>query len=77
MADNYWEPGNLIAPIDPESGIVGRTFTGLGLSIHHVDAHPDTGRLLPGLDHNTAVIETGSVWEVVGPFLREWAASAE
>jgi hypothetical protein len=50
MADNYWEPGNLIAPIDPESGIVGRTFTGLGLTIRHVDAHPDTGRLLPGFE---------------------------
>ena len=50
MADNYWEPGNLIAPIDPESGVVGRTFTGLGRNIRHVDAHPDTGRLLPGFE---------------------------
>jgi hypothetical protein len=50
MADNYWEPGNLIAPIDPESGVVGRTFTGLGLNIRHVDTHPDTGQALPGFE---------------------------
>jgi hypothetical protein len=48
MADNYWEPGNLVAPIDAESGLVGRTFTGLGRDIRHVDTHPDTGRTLPG-----------------------------
>jgi hypothetical protein len=48
MADNYWEPGNLVGPIDPDTGVVGSTFTGLGRDIRHVDTHPDTGRTLPG-----------------------------
>lgn len=48
MADNYWEPGNLVAPIDPASGTVGRPFTGLGRDIRHVDHHPDTGHKLTG-----------------------------
>jgi hypothetical protein len=48
MADNYWEPGNLVAPIDPSNGRVGQTITGLGRDIRNVDAHPDTGRKLPG-----------------------------
>ena len=48
MADNYWEPGNLVAPVDPVSGTVGRTFTGLGRDIRYVDVHRDTGRHLPG-----------------------------
>lgn len=48
MADNYWEPGNLVAHIDPDTGVVGRTFTGLGRNIRHVDTHPDTGERLSG-----------------------------
>ena len=49
MADNYWEPGNLIAPIEPETGRVGRPFTGLGRDIQFVEKHPDTGQPLTGL----------------------------
>jgi hypothetical protein len=49
MADNYWEPGNLIAPIDIETGTVGRPFTGLGRDVRFVDDHPDTGRPLAGI----------------------------
>jgi hypothetical protein len=49
MADNYWEPGNLIAPIEPDTGRVGRPFTGLGRDIQYVDRHPDTGRPLTGV----------------------------
>ena len=48
MADNYWEPGNMIAAIDPETGRIGRPFTGLGRDIRHIDTHPDTGELLTG-----------------------------
>lgn len=48
MADNYWEPGNLVAAIDPTSGVVGRPFTGLGRDIRRVDDHPDTGKRLTG-----------------------------
>jgi Sugar-transfer associated ATP-grasp len=48
MADNYWEPGNLVGPIDPDTGRIGQTFTGLGRDIRRVDTHPDTGQALPG-----------------------------
>ncbi|HEX5473880.1 MAG TPA: sugar-transfer associated ATP-grasp domain-containing protein [Vicinamibacterales bacterium] len=48
MADNYWEPGNLVGPVDPATGVVGRTFTGLGRDIREIDRHPDTGLPLPG-----------------------------
>jgi glutathione synthase/RimK-type ligase-like ATP-grasp enzyme len=46
MADNYWEPGNMIAVIDPDTGCIGRPFTGLGREIRHIDDHPDTGERL-------------------------------
>jgi hypothetical protein len=49
MADNYWEPGNLVAPVDPQTGRVGQTITGLGRDIRSVDQHPDTGQKLPGV----------------------------
>jgi glutathione synthase/RimK-type ligase-like ATP-grasp enzyme len=48
MADNYWGPGNLVAPIESATGRVGRPFTGLGRDIRHYDQHPDTGRRLTG-----------------------------
>lgn len=49
MADNYWEPGNLIAPIDIKTGTVGRPMTGLGRDARFVEHHPDTGRPLMGM----------------------------
>jgi glutathione synthase/RimK-type ligase-like ATP-grasp enzyme len=49
MADNYWEPGNMVAAIDSASGQVGRPFTGLGRDRRDVDIHPDTGRTLTGV----------------------------
>lgn len=50
MADNYWEPGNLIASVDPQTGRIGRPFTGLGRNIQFVETHPDTGRRLTGFE---------------------------
>lgn len=49
MADNYWEPGNLVAPVDASSGVVGEVITGLGLARRVVSDHPDTGRRLVGI----------------------------
>jgi hypothetical protein len=49
MADNYWEPGNMIAAVEPATGLVGRPFTGLGRDIRHIDRHPDTDQLLTGI----------------------------
>jgi hypothetical protein len=48
MADNYWGPGNLVGPVELETGRVGRMFTGLGRDIKYVDQHPDTGKTLTG-----------------------------
>lgn len=49
MADNFWEPGNLVGPVDPDSGTVGQLFAGMGLEREWVDVHPDTGARLVGL----------------------------
>ncbi|ADE15287.1 conserved hypothetical protein [Nitrosococcus halophilus Nc 4] len=49
MADNFWEPGNLVGPIGAETGVVGQMFTGLGLQRRDVSEHPDTGKWLVGV----------------------------
>lgn len=49
MADNFWEPGNLVGPVDAATGEVGQLFTGMGLQRTPVDAHPDTGVRLVGM----------------------------
>lgn len=48
MADNFWEAGNLVAPVDADTGRVGQTFTGMGLQRVDISEHPDTGRTLVG-----------------------------
>ena len=49
MADNFWEPGNLVGPVDEDSGEVGQLFTGMGLQRKDVCEHPDTGERLVGI----------------------------
>lgn len=49
MADNFWEPGNLVGPVDEDSGQVGQLFTGMGLQRRDVSEHPDTGERLVGI----------------------------
>lgn len=49
MADNFWEPGNLVGPVDAATGQVGQLFTGMGLHRTPVDTHPDTGVRLVGM----------------------------
>ncbi|MBI1418127.1 MAG: hypothetical protein GC146_12970 [Limimaricola sp.] len=48
MADNVWR-GNLVAPVDAESGIVGAARNGLGARAARLTTHPDTGAALDGL----------------------------
>ncbi len=58
MADNYWVAGNLVAPVDPKTGVVGRSGRGIGRDFRYVDEHPDTRQKLPGFelpDWQTAV----------------------
>ncbi len=48
MADNYWR-GNMLAPVDLDTGIVGRCVQGMGKDISFHEIHPDTGQQLTGL----------------------------
>lgn len=48
QADNYWRSGNLLAPVDIETGLAGSASRGFGLEQVHVDQHPDTGAAIKG-----------------------------
>lgn len=48
VADNYWRPGNLLAALNIETGIVQRVVRGLGAGQQHFDRHPDTDHMLVG-----------------------------
>ncbi|MEZ5893884.1 MAG: sugar-transfer associated ATP-grasp domain-containing protein [Parvularculaceae bacterium] len=46
--DSYQRPGNLIAPIDIETGVLKSARRGAGVSTEEVDIHPDTNRQISG-----------------------------
>lgn len=50
MTDNYRRGAGttLVGPIDPATGVLGRTSSGTGRGFRYVDRHPDTGQSLPG-----------------------------
>ena len=50
ITDNYQHgvAGNLIAAVDPESGIAAQPVLGIGLNRHVVERHPDTSAVLRG-----------------------------
>ena len=48
-ADNFWRQGNLLAQLDLETGRVRRVVCGAGLDAQEVEAHPDTGAKLIGM----------------------------
>jgi hypothetical protein len=48
-ADNFWRPGNLLASIDMNTGIVQRVVTGTGFAMTEVENHPDTKTRLVGM----------------------------
>ena len=50
ITDNYQHgvTGNLIAAVDPETGIAGAPVLGIGLDCHVVERHPDTNAMLRG-----------------------------
>ena len=41
-ADNFWRPGNLLASIRLDDGVVQHVVSGSGLAMSEVDNHPDT-----------------------------------
>lgn len=49
IADNYWRPGNLLADVDPGTGIIRRVVRGKGLDLEELNDHPQTGKPLVGL----------------------------
>jgi hypothetical protein len=50
ITDNYQHgaAGNLIAAVDPETGVSKEAVLGIGLDCHVVERHPDTGATLAG-----------------------------
>jgi hypothetical protein len=50
MTDNFngGLTGNLVGQVDPETGLVKRVITGVGLRQSEVTVHPDTGKPLTG-----------------------------
>lgn len=49
IADNYWRTGNMIADVDPESGVIRRAIRGKGIEIEELETHPETGDKLVDL----------------------------
>lgn len=49
IADNSWRDGNLVANVDPETGVIDRVVTGIGPELVEYTEHPDTGTALVGL----------------------------
>ena len=49
IADNYWRPGNLLADVHPDTGVIRRVVRGKGLDLEELNNHPETGRPLVGL----------------------------
>jgi hypothetical protein len=48
ISDNFWRPGNILAALDLESGVVTRAVQGIGPYQVVLESHPDTGVTLPG-----------------------------
>lgn len=49
MSDNFWQPGSLIASVNPKSGVVERVRLGSGLDTQWVETHPVSGVQLKGI----------------------------
>ncbi|MFZ1815008.1 MAG: sugar-transfer associated ATP-grasp domain-containing protein [Rhizobiaceae bacterium] len=49
VADNFWRKGNMLAPIDSETGVIGKALTGMGIDGQRLDVHPDTGKQIEGV----------------------------
>ncbi len=48
VADNFWRGGNLIAPVDVETGKMGKAITMMGPEGEFCATHPDTGAAIDG-----------------------------
>lgn len=50
VADNFWRKGNLLAPVDAETGQIGPAHSALGIDASIVDTHPVTGAQIAGVE---------------------------
>lgn len=48
VADNFWRKGNLLAPIDAETGKMGAARSGMGIDADIFENHPDSGKAISG-----------------------------
>ncbi len=49
VADNFWRPGNILADVDGDTGIVRRAMRGFGPDVEELEDHPDSGRRIRGV----------------------------
>jgi hypothetical protein len=49
IADNYWRPGNLLADVNPDTGVIRRVVRGKGIHLEEFTSHPETGDSLVGM----------------------------
>ncbi len=49
MSDNFWQPGSLIACVNPTTGVVEKIRHGSGLDTQWVETHPVSGVHLKGI----------------------------
>lgn len=50
IADNAWRDGNLVANVDPVTGVIDRVVRGVGPGMRTFTEHPDTGTQLVGME---------------------------
>ncbi len=49
VADNFWRQGNLLSPVDCESGTMGAALTQMGIDGEFVATHPVSGAQIEGV----------------------------
>ena len=47
--DNFRRAGNLVAPVDLATGMLGKAFRGVGVNTQQFNAHPDTSAQVEGV----------------------------
>ena len=47
-ADNFWRKGNLLAPVDINTGKMGAARSGMGIDAENCEQHPETGEQIDG-----------------------------
>lgn len=48
VADNFWRQGNLLAPVNADTGEIGAAHSAMGIDAQIVSDHPVTGEMIAG-----------------------------